>query len=455
LVPGGAQQVCYELFEGLREAGEVRPVLLASVDSSYPALFKSGACITGFDGRKDEFLYLPHEYDYWWHRTNDLRRIDAFAEFLLQIKPDVVHFHHFLTYGVEFLTLTRKVLPDARIVFTFHEFLSICANNGHMVRKTDGSLCRAESQVRCHQCFPDRPPEDFFLRKMWMQRHLEAVDVFTCPSKFMMEHYANWGIPREKMVHVSNGQRDYGQSVARGQGAGAKRNRFGFFGQLVDAKGVQVILDAVDILRAEKFTDLKVEINGDNARYASEEVRQRFEACKKAEAEREPEDRIVSFNGGYKVANLRSRMARVDWCIVPSVWWEIFALVISEAWMFGKPVICSNVGAMAERVTDEVDGLHFEMGDAASLARAMKRAATEKGLWAKLVSQLPSPPARSAMVEGFAAVYMSQAFCGSQLLRGDRMRNGSPADAAREKAAIGDAASLARTLKHTAKNKNL
>ena len=37
-------------------------------------------------------------------------------------------------------------------------------------------------------------------------------------------------------------------------------------------------------------------------------------------------------------------MARVDWSIVPSTWWEIFGLVISEAWMFGKPVICSNRG---------------------------------------------------------------------------------------------------------------
>ena len=187
--------MCYELFTGLREMGDVKPMLLASVDSSYPDLFKSGACITGFDGREDEYIYLSNEYDYWWHRTNDRRRIDAFAEFLLQTKPDVVHFHHFLGYGIDFLTLTRKVLPEAKIVFTFHEFLTICANNGHMVRRTDRSLCGYESQVRCHQCFPERPPEDFFLRKMWIQIHLKAVDVFTCPSKYMIERFVTWGIP--------------------------------------------------------------------------------------------------------------------------------------------------------------------------------------------------------------------------------------------------------------------
>ena len=98
-------------------------------------------------------------------------------------------------------------------------------------------------------------------------------------------------------------------------------------------------------------------------------------------------------------------MARVDWTIVPSVWWEIFGLVISEAWMFGRPVICSNVGGMAERVRHEVDGLHFEMGDPASLAAAIRRASTEDGLWERLHAAVPEPPSRAEMADGFLALY--------------------------------------------------
>src|SRR3984957_3491679 len=66
LVRGGAQQICYELFEGLKDMPGVKPTLLASIDSSQPALYKSGARITGFDGREGEFLFLSTEYDYWW-----------------------------------------------------------------------------------------------------------------------------------------------------------------------------------------------------------------------------------------------------------------------------------------------------------------------------------------------------------------------------------------------------
>jgi glycosyltransferase involved in cell wall biosynthesis len=417
LVRGGAQQVCYELFEGLREHPDIRPVLLASVDDKYPALYKSGARITGFDGRADEFLFLSRDYDHWWHRSSDVSLIDAFAEFLLEIQPEIIHFHHFLTYGVDLITLARKTLPKARIVFTFHEFLAICDAHGHMVRKIDHSLCTNASQVRCHQCFPERPPEDFFLRRMWLQRHFASVDAFTCPSRFMLERYADWGLPAAKIFHVPNGQRNYAQTGVTGGKAGAKappaatepaetrRNRFGFFGQLVDAKGVQILLRAVALLRADGFTDFRIEINGDNARYASPEIRDEIEAFAAAEAELPVNERIVAFNGSYDTRGLANRMARVDWCVVPSIWWETFALVISEAWMFKKPVICSNVGAMADRVGDEVDGLHFEVSDPASLARALKRAATEEGLWARLVAALPEPPLREIMVNGYRTVY--------------------------------------------------
>ena len=141
LLRGGAQQVCYELFQGLQARADVTATLLCAIDPSFPALYKSGARIVGFDGRRDEFLFLTRGYDYLWHRLADRRLIEAFAEFLTLVKPDVVHFHHFLLFGFELVSVTRRVLPHARIVFTLHEFLVICDANGHMVRRNDKSLC--------------------------------------------------------------------------------------------------------------------------------------------------------------------------------------------------------------------------------------------------------------------------------------------------------------------------
>ena len=404
LVRGGAQQVCYELFQGLRETGDVEPVLLASVDESVPALFKSGARITGFDRRPNEFLFLSRGYDYQWHKVFNPLLIEAYVEFLHLIEPDVVHFHHFLTLGIDLLTVTRRALPDARIVFTFHEFLAICAADGQMLRRTDKSLCSQASGVRCHQCLPEQPPEFFFMREMWFKRHLEAVDVFTTPTRFMIEHFARWGIDPNRMVHVPNGQADYSRGVALVEQR-ATRNRFGFFGQLVDNKGVHVILEAVELLRGAGFTDFVVEINGDNLRYASEGRRRAIEEFLEREARRPAGERNVIMNGSYHVEQLASRMARVDWCIVPSVWWEVFGLVISEAWMFRRPVIASNVGGMKERITHERDGLLFNVGDARSLAETMRRACTEEGLWEQLADGIQPPLGRDVMTERFLDIY--------------------------------------------------
>ena len=325
-------------------------------------------------------------------------------EFLGLVKPDLVHFHHFLLIGLDLIAVTRRVLPDVRIVFTLHEFLSICAADGQMLRKYDRSLCTRASGVRCHQCFPERGPEQFFMRELWIKRHLDVVDAFTTPSRFMIDHYVRWGLDAARITHVTNGQRDYNAGQV-GASAPGRRNRFGFFGQMVDNKGVWVILQAVRLLRAEGFTDFTVDINGDNLRYASEARRTEIEAFRAAEEQLPPDERIVSFNGSYHVDQLAQRMSRVDWCIVASVWWETFALVISEAWMFHRPVIASNIGAMAERITHERDGLLFNVADPRALAETIRRAASEEGLWERLAAGIRPPPSRETMVEGMVDVY--------------------------------------------------
>src|SRR3984957_13108077 len=191
LVRGGEQQVCYELFKGLKTRTGISAVLLAAVDPSFKSLYKSGAQITGFDGREGEFIFLSRDYDYLWHKASSSALVRSFAEFLEMVKPDVIHFHHFLLLGIDLLTLSRRVLPNVKIVLTFHEFLSICDANGHMLRRFDQSLCSQASPIRCHQCFPERDPESFFVREMWFKKHLSTVDASTGPSRFIIQRYVS------------------------------------------------------------------------------------------------------------------------------------------------------------------------------------------------------------------------------------------------------------------------
>jgi glycosyltransferase involved in cell wall biosynthesis len=73
--------------------------------------------------------------------------------------------------------------------------------------------------------------------------------------------------------------------------------------------------------------------------------------------------------------------------------------------MFKRPVICSNIGGMAERIAHEVNGLHFQVGDPRALAAAIHRACTEPGLWERLSAAAPEPHSREDYVKSYRALY--------------------------------------------------
>jgi len=82
-------------------------------------------------------------------------------------------------------------------------------------------------------------------------------------------------------------------------------------------------------------------------------------------------------------------MAAVDWVVVPSIWWENSPLVIQEAFAHGRPVICSDIGGMAEKVAHEKNGLHFRATiRSASPIRSGARSA-RLDLWEKLRQGIP------------------------------------------------------------------
>ena len=93
--------------------------------------------------------------------------------------------------------------------------------------------------------------------------------------------------------------------------------------------------------------------------------------------------------GRYDHAALPRLMANVDWVVFPSIWWENSPLVIQEAFLHGRPVICGGIGGMAEKVTDGVNGLHFRARDPRSLAQTIRGAVSSPDLWETLRSGIP------------------------------------------------------------------
>lgn len=388
LVGDAAARAAHALFRGMRAAGLDAGFLAACQPATDPGLFKPGAVITGFDGRPDEYLFLADSLEQAWYRNLNLRALTCFADFLREMRPQVVHFHHFGPLGLDLLLVARRTLPAARLVLTLHDFLGMCRAEGRMLRPHDGTLCDRASPVRCHQCFRAVSPEMFLLREDWVKHAFSAIDAFVAPTDFLRRRFAEWGLPAAKL-HVLDQAQDAGAEPApcAAPARRAPHDRFGFFGDPVDSSGLGVLLDAAEMLEASGTTRITLDIGAVRLDAATGELRSRLDALRSAA----PAFRHVRLRlpGAVAAAGVAARLARVDWVVAPSLWWDPAAPDVSLARAFGKPPIGSGIGGIAERVRHEQDGLLFEAGDAAGLAELLHRCATEEGLHARLAAQAP------------------------------------------------------------------
>jgi glycosyltransferase involved in cell wall biosynthesis len=91
----------------------------------------------------------------------------------------------------------------------------------------------------------------------------------------------------------------------------------------------------------------------------------------------------VHFTGILSDAELERRYAACNIVVMPSRY-ESFGLVLLEAMRYGKPIVSSNVGGIAEVIRDGETGLLVPPGDAAALESAIASLAADASLRQRL-----------------------------------------------------------------------
>jgi glycosyltransferase involved in cell wall biosynthesis len=223
-----------------------------------------------------------------------------------------------------------------------------------------------------------------------MKRFFRLVDHFVSPSHFLIDRYVAWGLPAERLTMIENGMPirtgpNGGHGAPNPYPSLADGLTVGFFGQISGLKGINVVLDAAEMLHAQGITNIRIDVHGDHSGQP-EPFRREFEA-RLAKA---PPN--FSFRGPYENRRVDELMRSVHAVLVPSIWWENSPLVIQEAFLNRRPVICSDIGGMAEKVRDGQDGFHFQAGSAWSLANLLRDLAQRPARLAALQSTLAVPP---------------------------------------------------------------
>jgi len=378
---GGGELAAWHLFEGINAGGAHQAWFIARAPRE---MLHPGTPVAALNER--EYLIGGNAEIPDLCATIALGPDSDFAALLRTIRPDVIHFQHYVHLGLEMIRAARRTCPDAKIVLTLHEYIAICMNSGQML-KTDGRLCHRYSPRECAQCFPERAPEDFFLRERYIKAHFDLVDRFISPSRFLKERYVAWGLPAVRIEVLENGIPDGQRQPPRTLAADEARGRFAYFGQINPFKGVDVLLEAIALLPKRVRRRMSLDIFGSGLDSQPAVYRERVTELLADNA------RTVRLHGAYEPHEMEHLLAGIDWVLMGSVWWENSPLVIQEAFRAGRPVICPGIGGMAE------------CSDPVALAGLIRTLVEDPAKFDRVLDTLPAVAPRQQCVDSHLALY--------------------------------------------------
>lgn len=334
-----------------------------------------------------------------------------FAQFLAQVQPDVVHINSCYLLSVNTISVAKQLgLP---VIVTLHDFWFVCPRI--TLLKPTGQVCAVpENVAECAWClateqrrfrWPEqisrgavgtvaqhlldlpfgasllgiRPDAHLLVeRRELLLKALNQVDVILSPSEFLRRLYVKQGVDPDKILYSRLGL-DTGHWLppSNSKEKAPAELRIAYIGQLSPHKGVHLLLQAFNRLDfSQRRGRLKI--------YGSLTAFPDYVERLKRIAGGNP---AIEFAGRFDNRRVAEILNETDVTVAPSVWYENSPIAIMEALTTGTPVVAANLGGMAELVQHNRNGLLFDVGDAADLARQLQRLLDEPNLAATLASQ--------------------------------------------------------------------
>lgn len=273
-------------------------------------------------------------------------------ELIKQEKPAVAHFHNTfpLISPAAYYAASSQSVP---VIQTLHNYRLLCSN----------ALFLRQGRV-CEDCLNKILPWPAVLhacyRNDWLASAVTAsmqvyhrfrktwinlVDVYIALTDFLRKKMIQGGLPQSKIIVKPNFvQPDPGEKSTLGDYAL-------FAGRLSHEKGIKTLLDAWKDLRG-----IPLKILGDG--------QQRETVVAQIAKDNLSEVDVLGWRSHSEVIDA---MKSARFLVYPSETYETFSLAIAEGFACGLPAIASRLGASAEIVSDQRNGLLFNPGDPGDL----------------------------------------------------------------------------------------
>jgi glycosyltransferase involved in cell wall biosynthesis len=234
-------------------------------------------------------------------------------------------------------------------------------------------------------------------KKMEAQKvRLQGPKFIICPSEAIRDLLIRNGVHPEKIFLIRYGI-ELIPRLPLGETDG-RRIRFGYIGTLNRAKGFHILLQALEKITSQNYFELHIFGEAQNPwdKEFVSECMARY--CGKA--------KIIS-HGYIPHDRLSDAFKEIDILILPSIYLEVFGLVIWEAFSAGRPVIVSKSGGPEEVVRDGVDGFVVERNNSNALAVAMQKFTDNPELMHRMAQQNPYVRTIQEHVDELENIYAS------------------------------------------------
>ena len=268
-------------------------------------------------------------------------------------KFDVVHFHNISLFGPGVLSV-RPPQEQFLKLYTMHEHWLVCPM--HVLWKYNRRLCDRPNCFTCSLSFK-RPPQWWRYTDL-LPRALDSVDAFISPSRFTRDMHHSRGFARP-IAHIPYFVPPP-EDAAGDEAPPHPRPYFLFVGRLEKIKGVQALLS---VFRRYPHADLLVAGSG---AYEAE-LRQMAVGMKN-----------VYFLSSIPQHRLRTLYRHALAVLVPSLCYEVFGIIILEAFIQKTPVIVHSLGALPEVVEQSMGGMTYS--DVEEMIPAMEQLRTNPAL---------------------------------------------------------------------------
>lgn len=320
-----------------------------------------------------------------------------FRDYLLGIRPDIVHIHHVLHFGLEAIHVIKSALPAAKVILTAHDYYLFCANNGQLFKHAERERCDGPSLADCHRCFGGKiSNEKLRLRAIDIDSTLGMIDVMTAPSHFLKDKLDRFlRLPRP-VEFVENGYLGDKRRASGVDEASGRDLTFGYFGNISAVKGLADLLDAAVLLFETGRRDFRIHVHGAQL-FEDLALKQKMDD---AQAVLGP---IIEFFGGYRAEDVAGLYAKVDCVVFPSIWYENAPLVIYEALHHGRQVIAYPHGGAPEILERYGVGILADESEPSALAHAMARVLDDRTQVSGVTNR--AIPDRQALFDAYRPYY--------------------------------------------------